>query len=236
MLDLKSRPLCVLMALIVGYVSIYYAVSSIDISVPTALPVEEEFFIILDAGHGGMDGGCSSAEGNVEKDINLAIVLEVKELCELYGYNVVLTRDRDTSIHDAGVEGIRAQKESDMDNRLEIFNSHSNAVCVSVHQNNFTDEKYSGAQMFYYEGNPENERFARIMQEKFVENLQPDNTRETKPCGDNLYLCRYCENPTVMVECGFLSNPDEAALLSDNIYQKKVAFTIFSGIMEYINT
>ncbi len=234
MFRLKSRPLCVMLALVISYLSVYYAVNSIDMSMPTSLSVEDEFCIILDAGHGGMDGGCVSAEGRLEKDINLAIMLEVKELCELYGYKVEVTRDSDISIHDAGITGIGEQKKSDMENRLGIFNSHDNAVCVSIHQNNFTDEKYSGAQMFYYEGDAENERFARIMQQQFVNNLQPDNNREIKPCGDSLYLCRYSENPTVMVECGFLSNPDEAALLSDNIYQKKVAFTIFSGIMEYI--
>lgn len=181
-----------------------------------------------------MDGGCSSADGVNEKNINLAIMREVEALCELYGYNVEVTRDSDISIHDKGVEGVRQQKESDMKNRLALFNKYPNAVCVSIHQNNFTDPKYSGAQMFYSETNPDNEYLAGIMQKKFVENLQPDNTRETKPCGSELYLCYYCDNPTVMVECGFLSNPDEANKLSDPIYQKKVAFTIFSGINEYI--
>jgi len=123
-----------------------------------------------------------------------------------------------------------------MDNRLKLFNKYDNAVCISIHQNQFTDPRYSGAQMFYSESNRHNESLARSIQNKFVEFLQPDNTREIKQCGKELFLCYYSENPTVMVECGFLSNPDEAELLIDEEYQHKVAFTIFAGINNFINS
>lgn len=189
--------------------------------------------IILDAGHGGMDGGCSTAEGIPEKGINLNILLTLRDMLEINGYEVVVTRDTDTSIHDKGIEGIANQKSSDMDNRLEIFNSETNAICLSIHQNQFTDPKYSGAQMFYSDSNGSSEELARVLQNKFVEYLQPENTREIKLCGKELFLCYYSENPTVMVECGFLSNPEEAALLTTEEYQHKVAFTIFSAITEY---
>ena len=89
--------------------------------------------------------------------------------------------------------------------------------------------------MFYSAANPESERFASILQNKFVQNLQPENTRETKLCGTELYLCYFCENPAVMAECGFLSNPDEAAKLTDSTYQQQVAFTLFSGLNEFMS-
>ncbi|MGN0603161.1 MAG: N-acetylmuramoyl-L-alanine amidase [Oscillospiraceae bacterium] len=183
-----------------------------------------------------MDGGCSTADGKTEKGINLNILLSVRDMARFFGYNVEATRIKDISIHDKGVEGLRNQKISDMENRLELFNKYPDCVCVSIHQNTFTDPKYSGAQMFYSDKNEESERLAAIMKNKFVENLQPDNERETKLCKDELYLCYYCNNPAVMVECGFLSNPDEAAKLTNKDYQQQVAFTVFSGINEFIAT
>lgn len=231
---LKTRTACIILVLAMSYLVVYYAVNQIDVAVPTSLNVTEDFYIVLDAGHGGLDSGCSSAEGIEEKNINLSVMLKVKDLCELYGYNVEVTRDTDKSIHDKGVEGIRNQKLSDMDNRLEIFNKHSNALCVSIHQNTFTDPQYSGGQMFYSDTHPDNEKIANIMRDKFREYIQPENNRELKLCGNELFLCYYCKNPTLMIECGFLSNPEEAAKLNSPDYQNQLAFTIFAGINEYL--
>lgn len=213
---------------------ICYAAVKIDTAVTVDNIVTPETpVIVLDAGHGGMDGGCSTADGKTEKGINLNILLSVRDMGRLFGYDVDVTRDKDASIHDKGVTGIRNQKVSDMENRLELFNKYPNAVCVSIHQNTFSDPIYNGAQMFYSDKNPASEQLAGVMQRKFVENLQPNNQRETKLCGSELYLCYYCNNPAVMVECGFLSNPEEAAKLTDKTYQQKVAFTVFSGITEF---
>jgi len=195
---------------------------------------EDTPVIILDAGHGGADGGCVSVDGVAEKGINLSIMLRVRDLLEISGYTVKVTRDTDTSIHDEGIEGLANQKSSDMDNRLALFNSEENAVCVSIHQNQFTDPIYKGAQMFYSASNKKNEKLAQSIQSRFVEFLQPENTREIKLCGKELFLCYYSENPTVMAECGFLSNPEESALLNTEEYQQKVAFTIFSGINDFV--
>ncbi|MBP5430714.1 N-acetylmuramoyl-L-alanine amidase [Ruminococcus sp.] len=206
-------------------------------AVPVSITGTEEALpiIILDAGHGGIDGGCTSAEGVPEKGINLDILLRLRDLLEVNGYEVRVTRDSDRSIHDAGVEGIAAQKSSDMDNRLAIFNEYDNAVCVSIHQNQFTDPRYSGAQMFYSGSNSASEVFAETLQERFRSLLQPDNDRGIKLCGKELFLCYYSNNPTVMAECGFLSNPEEAALLNTEEYREKIAFTIFSGINDFVN-
>lgn len=156
-------------------------------------------------------------------------------MLEICGYEVKVTRDTDKSIHDSGIEGIANQKKSDMDNRLEIFNKYEDSICISIHQNQFTDRKYSGAQMFYSDTNKLNENLAQTMQSEFVKHLQPDNQREIKLCGKELFLCYFSKNPTVMVECGFLSNVEEGKLLSTDEYQSKVAFTIFSGINQFLS-
>lgn len=185
------------------------------------------------APHGGIDGGCSSASGDVEKHINLNIMLHLRELLRVSGYEVIVTRETDTSIHEDGVEGIANQKRSDMDHRLALFNSVDGAICLSIHQNQFTDPQYSGAQMFYADTNRRSAALAQTLQTQFVTFLQPDNRRETKLCGKELFLCYYSENPTVMAECGFLSNPEEAALLVTEDYQRKVAFTLYAGLVQY---
>lgn len=228
--------------LIVGYLFVISFADKYEISVEneavaaSAGWVSEESIpvVILDAGHGGFDGGCVSYNGVSEKGINLNIMLDLKAMLEAYGYKVIVTRDSDTSIHDENVEGLSQQKKSDMKNRLEIFNSCENAIAVSIHQNQFTDSQYSGAQMFYSETNSDSQRLALALQQSFVENLQPENKREIKLSDENLYLIYYTEIPSVMVECGFLSNPQEADLLQTEEYQKQVAFTIFKGINDYM--
>lgn len=189
--------------------------------------------IVLDPGHGGIDGGCISIDGTPEKGINLAVSNNLKDALTIFGFDPVCTRTEDISIHDKDIEGIGKQKRSDMKNRLAIFNKYKDAISVSIHQNQFTDEKYHGAQMFYSKKNPEGEKLASVMQQQFVSMLQPDNQRETKPVGDELYLLDNTTCPSLMIECGFLSNKEEAQKLESESYQKQVAFTIFSGICEY---
>lgn len=191
--------------------------------------------VILDPGHGGIDGGCVSVDGASEKGINLAIALTTRDILSSLGYEVVLTRDTDISIHDKGVEGIGNQKKSDMKNRLSIINSYENAVAVSIHQNQFTDPSYSGAQMFYSNSSDLSDKLASCVQSAFVKNLQPDNVRETKEIGNDLYLLYNANCPMIMAECGFLSNDEESKLLQSEEYQKKVAFTIATGIITFIN-
>ena len=213
--------------------SLYAAKRAGQNTIQTSTGETEKQVIILDAGHGGIDGGCSSANGDVEKNINLAILLDLQALLRASGYEVIATRETDVSIHDAGVEGIANQKSSDMDNRLALFNSVDDAICLSIHQNQFTDPKYSGAQMFYSDTNSESDVLAQELQDQFVAFLQPDNKREIKLCGKELFLCYFSNNPTVMAECGFLSNPEEAALLVTEEYQRKVAFTLYAALVQH---
>lgn len=226
----------ILFTLVIGYFVVYYATHNIEVYIPASTPnANSDIVIVLDAGHGGMDGGGTSVNGALEKDINLNILKKVRDMCETFGYNVVVTRDTDKSIHDDGVTGIRNQKESDMENRLAIFNKYENSICLSIHQNLFTQPQYSGAQMFYATSNPINQKLAQTFQNEFVIQLQPENNREIKEVGKELYLCYFTENPSIMIECGFLSNPQEAALLETDEYQSKVAFTIFSGLNKFLS-
>lgn len=135
--------------------------------------------VIIDSGHGGADGGCVGVNGCVEKDINLAIATDLQKLLELSGFNVIMTRTEDVSIHDNGIEGLRNQKVSDMENRLKIIQSHPDALFISIHQNQYTEPQYFGAQMFYTTNNPSNFKLAQTMQQCFRE-LQPNNDREIK--------------------------------------------------------
>lgn len=231
----RWRGLLVAGTVLAAYISIRVAATKIETSLPASGgELISQKVIILDAGHGGMDGGCSTADGVPEKGINLNIMLAVRDMLSACGYTVEVTRDTDTSIHDKGISGIAAQKSSDMDNRLALFNKYSDAICISIHQNQYITPNAKGAQMFYSDANPDSQALAQMMQTRFVRNLQPDNTREIKLCGSELFLCHFCKNPTVMIECGFLSNPEEAKLLVTDEYQKQVAFTIFSGINEFL--
>lgn len=188
--------------------------------------------VIIDAGHGGADGGGVSVNGIPEKGINLDIACTLSDMLTFFGYDVTLTRSKDVSIHSEGVEGLKKQKLSDMENRLALFNT-PDSVCISVHQNRFTDPKYSGAQMFYYRENPQGAQLAENLRARIQSFLQPENERETKPIDDELYLLCNCENPAVMAECGFISNPEEAALLEEEPYRRQMAFTLMCGLNDF---
>ena len=190
--------------------------------------------IIIDAGHGGFDGGCVAINGAYEKDINLDIVKKLGEILSFNGYEVVYTRKDDNAICDNGVEGIRNQKASDMKNRLEIIKKYPTAIFLSVHQNQFTESEYSGGQMFYTTNNSGNFRLATIMQKRFAE-LQPGNDRMPKLIDNRLYLFKDTNQESLLLECGFLSNPGDAENLSNEEYRKKVAFTIYHGLSDYIS-
>jgi N-acetylmuramoyl-L-alanine amidase len=149
------------------------------------------------------------------------------------GYRVIMTREDDRSIHSQGSDTVRQQKVSDIHNRFKIIQQNPNAIFISIHQNKFPKSQYSGTQVFFSANNPDSSTLAQFIQSTVKNMLQPDNTREIKPAGSNLYLLYHAKSPAVLVECGFLSNPNEAALLMDNTYENKMAFTIFSGTINY---
>lgn len=191
--------------------------------------------IIIDAGHGGADGGAVASDGTQEQYLNLDIALKINKYLSELGYETVLTRTDDNSIHDADADTIRQQKVSDIHNRLSIIESHPDSVFVSVHMNYFTENKYSGTQVFYSLNNPDSEKLAQYIQSSVVTSLQPDNTRQIKQSDSSIYLLYHSSVPSVMVECGFLSNAEETEKLKNDNYRTQMAEAICEGIINYIN-
>ena len=197
-----------------------------------------EFFqkkgtVVVDAGHGGEDGGATGVHGELEKDINLAIALELQRLLEQHQFQVVMVRDWDTDLSDQNLPTVAQRKRSDLQRRLRLVEESGGCVLLSIHQNFFTESQYSGAQVFYSANDPRGEALAEAIRASIVETLQPENTRQNK-VGEGVYLLEQCQVPAVLVECGFLSNPEEAAALADPDYQKRMAQAIYNGLVRYL--
>lgn len=191
--------------------------------------------IILDAGHGGFDGGAVAKDGTVEKDINLKICLKLASLLKSSGYNVILTREADVSTDDVETDKIPSRKKSDLRNRLKLMKDFPNSVFVSIHLNKFTTAAASGAQIFYSEKEEESKILAEDIRKSIVSMLQKDNTRVNKKSTSSTYILHNATVPAVLVECGFLSNSEELKKLKNSEYQNQMAFTIFCGITKYFS-
>ncbi|MFV0498145.1 MAG: N-acetylmuramoyl-L-alanine amidase [Candidatus Fimivivens sp.] len=188
--------------------------------------------IIIDAGHGGIDGGATGVSGVLEKDINLAIARKLYSLAQLNGYEVIMVRSTDQSVHEEGISGVRKQKVSDIHQRLALATQYPTAVFISIHQNSFSQQSSWGTQVFYGTENEQSRVLAQKIQDNIREALQPDNKREIKVAGKNLYLLSHMKNPSVMVECGFLSNSKDCQRLSQEDYQQQLAFKILQSVTE----
>lgn len=191
--------------------------------------------IILDAGHGGFDGGAVAGDGTIEKDINLKICLLLYKFLKSSGYKVILTRQADVSTDDVETDKIAYRKKSDLKNRLELMRDYPDAVFISIHLNKFTTSAARGSQVFYSGKTDESKRLGDYIQKSIVSLLQPDNTRVNKQATSSTYLLYNATIPAVLVECGFLSNTQELTLLKNEDYQKKMVFCIFCGINEYFS-
>ena len=191
--------------------------------------------IIIDAGHGGMDGGAVGCDGTIEKIINLEISKKLEKLCRLFGYEVIMTRENDDAICDKNCKTIRQKKVSDIKNRFKIIEENPDALFVSIHQNNYQSSKYYGAQTFYSPNSKSSMVLAESIQQSIATNLQTDNTRQIKKSGTQIYLLYHAQTTAVMVECGFMSNKTEMEKLKDEEYQKELAFAILMGINDYIS-
>ncbi len=190
--------------------------------------------IIIDAGHGGEDGGTIGIDGTIEKELNLAIALELFELFNSDGYTVKLTRDTDVLLYDRNSDYYGHKKEQDMATRLEICRQYENAIFISIHMNSFSESKYKGLQV-YHSPLPASRALADKIQAAVSKNLQTDNTRRIKPSDGNIYLLDKNIHPSVLIECGFLSNAEDCALLSDKNYRSRLCLTIFFAVKNYID-
>ena len=194
---------------------------------------EEQTRIVIDAGHGAPDGGATSCTGKPESTYNLEISLRLRDLLHLLGHATRMIRTTDTSVYTKG-ETIAAKKMSDLKERVRIVNEREKQLLVSIHQNQFSDSRYSGAQVFYT-SNGESRLLAKALQERFVETLNPGSRRKEKRA-EGIYLMEHIERPGILVECGFLSNPEEEAKLSDAQYQKKLCCVIASTLSQFLET
>ncbi|MCH5298264.1 MAG: N-acetylmuramoyl-L-alanine amidase [Ruminococcus sp.] len=195
--------------------------------------INNDVTVVIDAGHGGEDGG-AVANDITEKDINLSIANKLADVFKTAGYKVVMTRSEDEMVNAEG-ETLRNRKVSDMHNRLDIFNENESNVVISIHQNKFTQEQYHGTQIFYSANNEKSLSLATAIRDDVRLLIQPDNTRECKPAGTEIFLLNNTNVPAVIVECGFISNYEESRKLNTEEYQDKIVFAIFAGFMDYIN-
>ncbi len=187
--------------------------------------------VVVDAGHGGVDPGKIGVNKAQEKDINLTIAKELQKQLEKKGIKVIMVRETDSGLYEEGSNGKKVQ---DMKNRCQLIDEAAPICTVSIHQNSYHEEKIKGAQVFYYQHSEDGKELAECVQKHMVEELDKTNKRTAK-ANDSYYLLRKTETPIVIVECGFLSNWEEAELLVTKKYQKKVAKAVCNGIEEYLN-
>lgn len=188
--------------------------------------------VVIDVGHGGADPGKVGIDGSLEKDINLRIALKLKKLLEMQDVEVVLTRDSDSGLYD---ENASNKKVQDMKNRVALIEEHQPLLTVSIHQNSYHEEYVHGAQVFYYANSEKSKELAQCIQRVIAQEVDPDNTRQAK-ANDSYYLLKKTSSPIVIVECGFLSNYEEAQKLSSDLYQEKVAWAIHLAVLQYLNS
>lgn len=189
--------------------------------------------IIIDAGHGGFDGGAVADDGTLEKNINLVIASNLKQLCKLGGFEVIMTRDSDKGTEVDENDSISNRKKSDMKRRLAVIEENPDAIFVSIHLNKFTTSTASGAQVFYSKNNSNSETLAENIQRTMVDLIQKENTRTIKQADNSIFLLKKSSIPSIIIECGFLSNYEELKLLKNYEYQRKIAFAIYCGILNY---
>lgn len=200
--------------------------------VPTAAPTPMgNTVVVIDPGHGGEDGGAVAPDGTEEADINLAVAQRLDLLLRFLGQETVLLRDSDISLHDPSAATIREKKVSDIHNRVDTINSLEHPVLISVHQNFFPSSKYRGAQVFYG-GNPLSQPWAEQTRKNLQSCLDPDNKREAKSIDRGIYLMNHISCPALLIECGFLSNPEERWLLKDSNYQTSLAVVIAGSYLQ----
>lgn len=226
----RLRNMTVVMTFLLVYAICFKYSERADVRL-TSGSAKEKFVIAIDAGHGGRDPGVVSKKGDIEKDINLSIATKLKRLMEAEGARVVMVRENDDALYG---ENDSNKKVADMRNRASLVNESDAELFVSIHVNSYVDESVCGSQTFYLKGNEDGAKLATCIQ-KNMNKLNSEKKEKAAKANNSYYLLKNILVPSVIVECGFLSNPVELELLKDEGYQENVAFAIHMGIMEYIN-
>ncbi len=199
-----------------------------------AEPEQTCLTVILDAGHGGRDSGAVGVNGVLEKNLNLAVANQLASFLRAAGIEVVMTREDDRMLYTEEQDIPGKRKYYDLENRRRTAEMHPDALFVSIHMNRFGEEKYKGLQVWCAEDD-ESRRLASLVSERVRVGLQPENNRKVKTAGKEIYLLDRAAGVAILIECGFLSNSEECALLSDEDYRRELSFLIFCGIMNYLD-
>lgn len=217
--------------IILCFIAVTYGASSAITTVSQLIPIERNSTIVIDAGHGGVDGGATSCTGVLESKFNLDISLRLEDIFHLLGYRTVMIRRTDISVYTSG-DTIAAKKVSDLRQRVKIINETDEAILVSIHQNTFSDGRYSGAQVFY---GPEGEsrELAEKLQRTLADTVNPGSNRAIKKA-EGVYLMQHIDCTGVLIECGFLSNPEEEAKLRETSYQQKLCCVIAATVGQFL--
>lgn len=217
--------LCITLICSISYFSFMKTPNTVTTS---SVPVSSHV-VVLDAGHGYPDGGAENEQGLSESEINLKIIQKIQELLEASNCTVILTRSDENGIYDSNA---KKKKLSDLNNRVEIVNNSNADILVSIHLNKISQSQYYGWQSFYQKDNENSKNLASAIQANLNYSIQRENKREILPIS-NIYLMDNSKIPSVIVECGFLSNPDDASLLQTDEYQDTLAWGVYTGIMDY---
>ena len=232
MLVLSKKRITIIMLSVFVSVFVFLFSTEMQITVPTvSLPVSGKT-IVIDAGHGKPDEGAESSTGTTEAETNLKIALKLQNLLEQSGSTVILTRSDENAIYDYDSKTLRQKKISDIHNRVKIGNESSADIFVSIHLNKIPQQQYDGWQTFYNAQSSDGKKLAESIQNNLNDAIQKENNRVAKTI-DNIYIIKHVEIPTTIVECGFLSNPEEEKLLLQDEYQDKLAWGIYNGIIDY---
>ena len=208
---------------------VLFAVRGLTETVTVSGETERAALVILDAGHGGPDGGSSSPDGVLESDLNLEITLRTDAVLALMGQKTILTRDTSEDLSSGEARTIAQKKVSDIRNRVSLVNSHPEGVLVSIHQNTYPDPSVHGAQVFFGRIGF-SEALAKAIQENLYQTVDPTSNRQTKPVSRDVYLMDHAEVPAVLIECGFLTNEGEKNRLTSPDYQKRLAVAIAAAV------
>lgn len=219
----------------VGLIFLFYTLLNVFVEDSTYDTFKSPLFgevIVLDAGHGGEDGGASSKMGTIEKDVTLSIALYVRDLLQQSGAFVLMTRETDVDLASEEADRLGKRKVEDLQNRVKFVQEQDASLFVSIHLNSIASPRWRGAQTFYHPKNVQSKHLAKNIQAELVRNLE--NTDRQMKASQDLYILKYSDMPGVLVEAGFLSHPQEAQLLASEDYQKQIAASIYFGILRYL--
>lgn len=193
----------------------------------------DQLTVVIDAGHGGMDGGAVGISGVLEKDLNLQVAKKLEKLVTDGGGKALMTRADDVSLHTDQDKTVREQKRSDLNYRRSYAADSGADAFISIHMNKFEQSQYRGAQIFYA-ADQDSKQLAEMIKKNIVPVSEKSDGREIKKAYDTMFILQQSKLPSVIVECGFLSNPEEETLLTDDAYQQKIAEAIYRGLCEFL--